>query len=329
MPISKNQLDRLRKIDQKLNQWKNSYISIKTLVELTEVTERTVKEDIRVLREEYDAPIVWSAKEGGYYYTTPFSMPVKNLALKQEDIDKLKTALALLKQYTNLNILPDFEGVVNKLEKAVKFKLDHSYQPYIFFESNVFYQGVDLIEPLLLAISQSKAIHFRYQTFKSNQELSHKVEPYFIKEHTNRWYLIGYLPKMEQYTTFALDRIKPHSLTILEEHFIRNKTFTLDNYFKNVVGMSILSNTPPEEILLQFTPIQARYFLSKPFHPYTIIEQTPTHTTVKMVLIINYELIRILAGMGSGVKVLAPIQLITQLTNYHRQALEQYNNAVL
>lgn len=324
MPISKNQLERLQKIDQKLNQWKNSYVSIKTLVELTNVTERTVKEDIRVLRDDYDAPIEWSAKEGGYYYKTPFSMPVKNLALKQEDIDKLKTALAMLKQYTNLNILPDLEEVINKLEKAVKFKLDHSYQPYIFFESNVFYQGVDLIEPLLLAISKSKAIHFRYQTFKSNQELSHKVEPYFIKEHTNRWYLIGYLPKMEQYTTFALDRIKPHSLTILEEYFRRNPTFTLDNYFKNVVGMSVLSNTPPQETLLQFTPLQAKYFISKPFHPYSIVEQTLTHTTVKMTLIINYELIRILAGMGSGVKVLAPAQLVEGLMLYHRQAMAQY-----
>jgi len=185
---------------------------------------------------------------------------------------------------------------------------------------------LDYIEPLLLAISQSKAVHFKYQSYKSRHILSHKVEPYFIKEHNNRWYLIGYLSKTEQYTTFALERIKPHSLTILEEYFYRNKTFTLDNYLKNAIGMSILSNAPVEEIILQFTPLQAKYFISKPFHQYLLIEETINHTTVKMNLIINYELIRLLAGMGAGVKVIAPTSLITQLTTYHRQALLQYTH---
>ncbi|PSJ72491.1 hypothetical protein C7N43_33990 [Sphingobacteriales bacterium UPWRP_1] len=324
MPISKNQLKRLMQIDEKLNRWKNQYVSIQALVELTGVTERTVKEDIRVMRDEYGAPLEWSAKGGGYYYSSDFSMPVKNLALKKEDIDKLKTALALLQQYTRLGILPDVEDVINKLEKAVKFKLDQTYHPYIYFEQNPFYEGIDYIEPLLLAISQSKAVHFKYQTYKSNSILSHKVEPYFIKEHSNRWYLIGYLAKAEQYTTFALDRIKPHSLTILEEYFYRNKTFTLDNYFKNVVGMTVAPNKPVEEIILEFSPIQAKYFISKPFHVYEIISVTETITRVKLNLIINFELIRLLSGMGSGVKVIQPQHLINELYNYLKNALNQY-----
>ncbi len=324
MPISKNQLRRLRLIDEKLNRWKNAYVPIFDLVQLTGVTERTVKEDIRVLRDDYEAPIAWSAKNGGYYYSEPFSMPIKNLALSQGEINKLKVAISLLQQYSHLGFLPDVVGVVDKLEKAVKFKLESSYQPYIHFEKNVLYKGIDLIEPLLQAIASCKTIVFKYQSFKNNTLLSHKIQPYFIKEHGNRWYLIGFLLQQNSFTTFALDRIKDHSLAILEEYFKRDTSFQLHDYFNSVLGMSVLANKSVEEIILQMNPLQSKYFLSKPFHQYQLIEETSQHTTVKINLIINYELIRILAGMGNGVKVLQPQSLADELVAYLKGALQQY-----
>ena len=90
--------------------------------------------------------------------------------------------------------------------------------------------------------------------------------------------------------------------------------------------MTVLQDRDPEEIILSFTPLQAKYFESKPFHQYEVVEKNQQYLIIKMRLIINYELIRKLAGFGTGVKVLRPITLKKELIQYLQAAIEQYKH---
>ena len=83
-------------------------------------------------------------------------------------------------------------------------------------------------------------------------------------------------------------------------------------------------HAPIEEIFLQFDAVQAKYFISKPFHQYEKVEETNDYLIVKMYLKINYELIRKLAGMGNAVKVLQPQSLIQTLKDFFEKAKNQY-----
>ena len=88
--------------------------------------------------------------------------------------------------------------------------------------------------------------------------------------------------------------------------------------------MTVYTDKKIEEVMLSFSSLQAQYFKSKPFHHYETVYENTNELVVKMLLKPNYELIRKLAGMGNSVKVLQPISLINQLTEYHQNALKQY-----
>lgn len=325
MPKNKNQIGRFHTIDSLLNRWKGGYTSTKELMERCDASERTVKEDIRQMKDLYEAPIRYDRKNKGYCYTKPFEMPI-DLGLSREDLSSLELAVKTLNQFSHLKAFEGLESLFYKISQAITLKLPHSsHRNHIYFEQAPHYFGTEFIEPILEAISEHQVITFAYNSFKSGSTVEHTFHPFIMKEHTNRWYTIGWLPSKKSITTFALDRILPKSLQITPKHFIPDTKFDVVKHFENAVGMTVYEDAKVEEIILNFSPLQAKYFQSKPFHNYEIIiSMNEPGLTVKMNLIINYELIRILVGMGHGVRVIHPQTLIEQVKNYHLSALSQY-----
>lgn len=325
MPKFKNQIGRFQTIDAMLNRWKNSYVPTETLMDRCEVSERTIKEDIRQMRESWDAPNKYNRRHKGYHYTHPFEMPLE-LGLTLEDMNALELAVKTLNQFKHLSAFRGFDSLFSKIEQAVTFKLPHSeYEDHIYFEQVPFYFGTEFIEPLLNAIKESRVVTFTYNSYKSEFPREHSFHPYVLKEHTNRWYVIGWLSGVSSITTFALDRILPESLIVQDNYFHTKQAFNIITHFEHAVGMTVYPDQPIEEIILSFTSLQAKYFQSKPFHEFEIVNsKNESALLVKMHLVINYELIRIIVGMGSGVKVLQPLALIDQVKSYHLRALKQY-----
>ncbi|MEL6254561.1 MAG: WYL domain-containing protein, partial [Bacteroidota bacterium] len=133
-------------------------------------------------------------------------------------------------------------------------------------------------------------------------------------------------PEWEEIYSFALDRIEDKSLELLDSFFQPDPNFDIMEYYKYSLGTTVLNQEEPQNIILSFTPLQAKYFKSKPFHPFTPISESSEEIIVSMKLIPNYELLRKLAGMGNGVKVLEPISLQKDLRNYLEDALLQYKS---
>ncbi len=325
MPKNKNQIGRFQAINSMLNRWKGRYTTITELMERCNASKRTVKGDIHQMKELFEAPIRYDRKNKGYYYTQPFEMPA-DLGFSREDLSALELAAKTLNQFSHLKAFEGFESIFLKISQAVTFKLPHSdHTNHLYFEQTPYYTGTEFIELLLQAINESRVVTFRYNSFKSDTTLQHTFHPYVIKEHTNRWYTIGQVPDNDSVTTFALDRIELGSFQFTSKYFNQDPGFDIKKHLKHVVGMTVFRDAPIEEVILSFTTLQAQYFQSKPFHEYEIINsKNESGLVVKMYLIINYELIRILAGMGAGVKVLQPQTLIDQVKSYLNQALVQY-----
>lgn len=326
MPKNKQQLERFEKIIDLLNLRKGVFVTVDEMMSRCDVQRSTLMEDISLLRNPpYNAPISYNKKEKGYFLLESYQMPHKGIGVSREDIQQLKFLVLTLKQLRHLSIFKNLEGLIQKFENSVKYQLDKDGRnsDKIFFEPIPFYQGTEHLSLFFKAIETTHKITFDYQTFKSETTNRHIIEPYFLQEHSNRWYIVGRLLPYDSITSFALERIigEPE---ILKDYFEMPKDFTAEKYFKNVFGITNDYNTPIEEIHLQFDSIQAKYFISKPFHDYEKIEHTENYLIVKMNLKINYELIRKLAGMGNSVKVLQPQTLVKTIQEFFVKALEQY-----
>lgn len=330
MPRNKNQRRRVIQIDERLNRWKGkgSFVATEELMDLCNVSMSTLKADIRFMREEYDAPILHDKKRNGYHYTSPFQIPV-DLPLNQEDFASLELAARTLTQFKHLQAFQAFQNLFYKIRHTVKNLKSEDSNNHIHFEKVPYYKGTEHIESCLKAIEYQRIIRFLYHSPYSPSPILHEVHPYELKEHTNRWYLIAWMPEYQSFTPFALDRIVSENVETLSDEFGRDHSFDIESYFEHAIGMTVYPDQPIEEVILSFSPLQAQFFQTKPFHDYEEVERTDGRLVVRMRLIIhqekrNYELVRKLAGMGNGVKILNPQILEDQVKSYLQSALDQY-----
>jgi predicted DNA-binding transcriptional regulator YafY len=325
MPKNKNQIQRYQVINHLLNLRKGAVVHISELVDRCKASERTVKGDIQFLRNQHDAQIEYDTQRNGYYYVEPFDLPI-DLALTQTDIARLQIAVETLNQFQHLDIFKDLQGVFQKINQSVRFKLDKdpSVSKAIYFEPVPFYRGTEHIPIFLKAIEATRSLRFQYQSFKSVQAFEHEINPYFLQEFGNRWYVIGLSKTHQKITSFALERITDNP-EILKTYFAIPKDFKPEKYFDNTYGMTHDYDKPIEEIILQFKPLQAKYFKSKPFHHYEVVEDVQDCFIVKMNLIVNYELVRKIVSMGNEVKVLHPQSLIQIVKQFFEEANKNYS----
>lgn len=145
------------------------------------------------------------------------------------------------------------------------------------------------------------------------------LHPYYLKEYRNRWYAIGWCADVKAIRTFGLDRIKALEPQYSEDYF--QSKFNPKEYYKNAMGISVMQDIEPSKIRLHISPAQAPYVLSRPIHhSQKVLKESKDGLEISLFLIINYELLSTLLGMGSDLQVIEPDKLQTALRDHHRKA---------
>lgn len=321
MPIKKNPETRYHEIIRLLNLKNSGFVRKIELVRRCGIKERTLKADIAFLRSAFGAKIRYDRKGEGYCLDEPFEMPI--LPLNLQDFSRLKVAVRTLSQLKHLDIFKDLEATLDKIANAVKLRTASAeITNRIFFEPVPFYQGTELIQTFLNAMYMGQSIRFQYLSFKSQEVHTHEIHPYFIQEFSHRWYIVGWSPEYQSIMPFALDRVQ--NTPNITDSVCDIPNFDRDDYFKNTYGMTRYSEDNIEDVILSFSPLQAKYFKSKPFHAYQTVDETDECLVVKMRLVVNYELKRKIVGMGADVKVIQPTSLVESIKKIHQKALALY-----
>lgn len=288
------------------------------------VSTRTVLRCIKDLKKFYKANI-HSHKRNGHSLNEHFYFPLDQ-PITSKELSTLKTAVETLNQYKHLDIFKNMEGLLEKIESSVRFNVEGDTN-HIFFESVPNYKGTEHIPFFLEAIKKQRMVEFEYQSFTSDKIFLHKFCPYFLKEHTNRWYVIGelWLPDKKVISPYALERIIINEKKkMTEQAFKVRKGFSHTEHFDKTYGIAVMEENKEEDVMLEFNETQAKYFKSKPFFKYKDISEKGDCSKVKMKIKPNKELIRKLASMGNGVKVIEPKQLRDDIIKFLEMALLQY-----
>lgn len=262
-----------------------------------EVSKRTLQRDLEQIRRDFGVEIAYDKLINGYYIDRDLSPNMESF-LRFMEIAKTS------------------ELILDSLKES-RETLD-----CIDFESKGDLRGIELLQPLLLAIRNHRKIKISYEKFYTDKTAVYSIEPYLLKEYLYRWYLVGVVLETREFRTFGIDRIV--NLKVFAQTFIPRKRIKPKEFFDNVIGLTYSAGevTYTE---LSFTPLQGKYIKSLPLHDsQEIIKDNDKELRVRLFIKPNFEFIQRLLMMGDAVKVLKPDWLIQEIKEKHKAAFEQY-----
>lgn len=175
---------------------------------------------------------------------------------------------------------------------------------------------------MLYAIKNKRKITFTHEKFETLTHTKYTIFPYLLREYQSRWYIIGYAISARDFRTFGIDRIT--DLKIVSEKFKPDPTIEVQKMFENIVGL-VYSSNKIEDVVLSFTPIQAKYIKALPIHKsQTIIKETAKEVQIQLTIISNYELTQKILSWGNQVTVLQPAWLVKDIKKILNDTIKGY-----
>ena len=283
------------------------------------VSKRTVQMDIQMMRSEklgYNAPIEVYDKKFYRYADEDFS--ITDIPLTETDINVLTETVSMLKQFKDFSLFADVSDILQRLEDKIYAEKTHS-QPIIHLDKNEKLKGLHFLDSIYQAIVKKVVLNITYKSFKSTVAGSFQFYPLLLKEFNNRWFLIGKRNANQPIVNLALDRI-----VSLDFDFNRDFVdipFDPEEYYKNVIGVTVNTGLQPRVIQLRIDAKNAPYVITKPLHATQRLLQTNEDGSIiiNLFLIENYELERVLLGFGDSLEVIKP----ERLRNRMKQILER------
>jgi predicted DNA-binding transcriptional regulator YafY len=201
-----------------------------------DVSASTLEMDLNFLREERGAPLYYDRYQKCYRYTEDWEF---DIPLSAEDVRIMHMLIHKLEIFADA---PEFKTVKESIDRLsdifnlVQKHPDDKIDKFILFEYAKGFAGKDFLSPIYDAIFEKKEISFRHRRFESDYPTQRHLQPYILKEHRNRWYVIG--KENEESRIFGLDRIS-NLVVSKERHFIQDPDFydEIFNVLRDAVGV--------------------------------------------------------------------------------------------
>lgn len=306
----KPQHSRLLFVDREIG--KGTYPNCAGLAQEYEVSAKTIQRDIDYMRNQLDAPIEYSARHRGYYYTEAnYKLPA--ISIKESDLFAIYLADKLLAQYEGTPIYDNLSSVFRKIEDSLpdRATIDPGQHPARF---TVFAPSNTLIRPgiwekVAEAIRRSNRLRILYRTHGTGPA-ARDLDPYHGVRFEGDWYVVAYCHLRNDVRTFSLARME--SVDVLEESFRIPDGFD----FTRLIGSHFGIHWSDQEyhVKIRFDPTAAGYIRERSWHPTQRIDETREGSLI-LSLTVNHllELRRWILSWGSLAKVLEPPELAADL----------------
>ena len=299
----KPQHSRLLFIDNEIS--KGKYPNCSYLADEWEVSSKTIQRDLEYMRYQLEAPLEYSAKHRGYYYTEKnFKLPA--LSMKESDLFGMYLSEKLLVQYEGTPIYNSLCSVFKKIEQSLpnKISLDPATSQDKFtvippFSTNVL---PDVWETILVCLRTSQQIHVQYKT-PGKDMVARDLDPYHAVRFEGDWYIIGHCFLRKEIRTFSMSRILSAQKTGISFKIPENFDF------KKLSGSHFGVHWSNEEInvKIRFSKRVADYVQERTWHPTQRIEKCDNGDVI-LSLSVNHllELQRWILSWGQDAYVITP-----------------------
>lgn len=323
MPKNKSAVARHRIIDQCINDKRRRYPTLEYLADRcaeilnTDISPSTIEKDLADMKRDhpvgYNAPIVYSRQYKGYAYSE-VGFSIAELNLQDEEWNGLRFASQLLYQYRSVPVFADFKQAIERINTRFSLGLDID-QPiiskHVQFETPNSNSGQEWIDLIFASIRNKHAISFTYENIYKKKKASYHLVPYLLKEHRNRWYVIGWSEDQQGYRTYALDRMEALQLISVVQKI--RSDFHADEFFKHATGI-MEGNAKPVSVELSISDPISRLVLLDPIHPtQQLIKEEKDSIVIKLNVLVNEEFTLKLLGFGPWCTVEKPASLRTTM----------------
>ncbi|AZA93087.1 Uncharacterised protein [Chryseobacterium nakagawai] len=335
MSSNKNALIRYKTLDKCLKNKYRKYTLEDLIDECSEalfefegkesfISKRTIQLDLQNMRSEkfgYEAPI--EVFERKYYRYSDPEYSIHNISVNESDLKAMNNAVQILKQFKDFSMFKEMNGVIQKLEDSIH---STSQKSIIHLDKNEQLKGLEYIDILYEGILNKKVLQILYKSFTARDSNIYTVHPQLLKEYNNRWFLIC-LYKQKMYN-LALDRME--NIEIDEKSSYIDKDLDGDEYFKDIVGVTVAESIVPKNVTFFVDAANAPYVKTKPLHKsQEIVSETNEGTVFKICVQINYELERLLLGFGDSLVVHKPQKLRLRMEEKFKAGSKNYQELVI
>jgi len=253
---------------------------------------RTLKRDLKEIRNVFGIDIEYSKSQKGYF-----------ISQNENENMNFQRMMEAFDMFNSLNLAQDLTPFI-QLEKR---------RP----------QGTENLYGLLHAIKNRFKIKFTYQKFWEEELSQRLVEPYALKEFKNRWYIMAQDYKDNIIKSFALDRLT--NLEITNQNYQYPDNYSIQQIYRYCFGIISPNDEEPQDIILSFDPIQAKYIKTLPLHDtQQVLVDNDEEMKIKLKLCLTHDLLMELLSFGDNMKVIEPKSLADQIKQAHEKAYRQY-----
>ena len=267
-----------------------------------EINNRQFYKDLRTIEEEWGIEIerrVAKSRKKIYRYRQP-NLSIFAHQPKDNYLIKLRDTLFVLQQFRGLPHFDFLNDLFREIEGADEKEL--AQRIIVDFDGNPELKGLRHFSMLLNAIRLRKVLKIRYNAaYKKIRKIT--LSPYFLKEYSNRWFLLGSEKGYKSITNLALDRIKGLSFAG-KEKFAETEIDFEKEYFEDVIGTTVPKHGEVVKVVLKFSRERFDYVESKPLHGSQKSDRKKRTVTIQVIP--NREMESLILHYGDDVEVLEP-----------------------
>ena len=160
-----------------------------------------------------------------------------------------------------------------------------------------------------------------YQKYGSKEVSERVIEPYFLKLHKRRWYVMANTES--GYRLFSLDRVM--SAKVTGERFMMPKNFDSKRYFEDCFGVMRDERHPAERIVLRAFGNEKHYMDDLPVHQsQKVLGEGEGYVDYEIFMRPTSDFIGYVMSRGSWLKVVSPQSLVDEIAENLRKTMALY-----
>lgn len=289
-------------------------VSAESLARELEVSSRTIKRDIELMRDQLEVPIAWDASSGSYYYTRHFDL-LPLLRLEADEALALALAGRTFSAWRGSPLGAALTTAIGKIASVMRgaVSLPVSDLEALLFAPEDPSAAAEHrhFATLLEAIHRRRELRLVYQKPRRGTpaEIRH-VQPLHLACLEHRWMLVAFDVDRQAPRNFLLARIRDVETT--GKLFTPPERFDLARYLAGSLGR--FSSTNEYLVRVVFDAVAAPYLRERPWHPsQRLLERADGGVEAAFRLNHLVDVERRVLACGAHAEVLAPPELRTAI----------------
>lgn len=335
-------LMRLHRIDQLIQE--AGIVSFEKMQQELQCSSPTLKRDLRYMREELGAPIVYSYTQNGYYYAQDSKIASNKLQSVSAPIpaswygaDELYVFMSVLQMLDRIQA--DKSGLLSGDMRPLRARLLSLVRSDMITTRELAkrvkvigdeYKHVNLpYFPLVgYAVSHRRRLRITYFAQGRGVESLREISPLRLVHYKNRWYVDAWCHQSDGLRKFAVENIRSAELSKKKCCSVAMRT--IEDYFDSTYGIFSADQQERATAKIRIDATMAPYVRNEIWHR----EQTMTSAEDGSIVLevpyaVETELLSRILGLGVHARVLAPAALAERVAKEAAAVLRQYDASLL